>query len=159
MIKFDKVQQLLEREKLDALLVMSSYNRRYLSNFTGTSGALVITPERRYLISDFRYKAQGAEQAEAFEFVLQQGSLLDFITSFMESKNIKRIGFEGEHVNYNTYSKIKDDFEVVPLTGEVEKIRLIKTEEEVDLIQKACEIADQAYEYILTYVKEGMTEM
>ena len=159
MIKFDKVQQLLEREKLDALLVMSSYNRRYLSNFTGTSGALVITPERRYLISDFRYKAQGAEQAETFEFVLQQGSLLDFITSFMESKNIKRIGFEGEHVNYNTYSKIKDDFEVVPLTGEVEKIRLIKTEEEVDLIQKACEIADQAYEYILTYVKEGMTEM
>lgn len=159
MIKFDKVQQLLEREKLDALLIMSSYNRRYLSNFTGTSGALVITPERRYLISDFRYKAQGAEQAEAFEFVLQQGSLLDFITSFMESKNIKRIGFEGEHVNYNTYSKIKDEFEVVPLTGEVEKIRLIKTEEEVDLIQKACEIADQAYEYILTYVKEGMTEM
>lgn len=159
MNKFDKVQQLLEREKLDALLVMSSYNRRYLSNFTGTSGALVITPERRYLISDFRYKAQGAEQAEAFEFVLQQGSLLDFIASFMESKNIKRIGFEGEHVNYNTYSKIKDDFEVVPLTGEVEKIRLIKTEEEVDLIQKACEIADQSYEYILTYVKEGMTEM
>src|SRR5699024_2510883 len=109
MIKFDKVQQLIEREKLDALLVMFSY-------------------KRRYLISDFRYKAQGAEQAEAFEFVLQQGSLLDFITSFMESKNIKRIGFEGEHVNYNTYSKIKDDFEVVPLTGEVEKIRLIKTE-------------------------------
>ena len=54
----------------------------------------------------------------------------------MKSKNIKRIGFEGEHVNYNTYSKIKEDFETVPLTGEVEKIRLIKTDEELDLIVK-----------------------
>ena len=50
-------------------------------------------------------------------------------------------------------------FDVIPLTGEIEKIRLIKTEEELDLIVKACEIADQAYEYILTYVKAGMTEL
>ncbi len=159
MIKFDKVQQLIERENLDALLVMSSYNRRYLSNFTGSSGALIITKDSRFLMSDFRYKAQGAEQAEDFQFVLQDKGLLDSIISFMKSKNIKRIGFEGEHVNYNTYSKIKKDFETVPLTGEVEKIRLIKTDEEIGLIQKACEIADQSYEYILTYVKAGMTEM
>lgn len=159
MIKFDKVQQLIERENLDALLVMSSYNRRYLSNFTGSSGALIITKDSRFLMSDFRYKAQGAEQAEDFQFVLQEKGLLDSIVSFMKSKDIKRIGFEGEHVNYNTYSKIKEYFETVPLTGEVEKIRLIKTDEEVGLIKKACEIADQAYEYILTYVKAGMTEL
>lgn len=159
MIKFDKVQQLIERENLDALLVMSNYNRRYLSGFTGSSGALIITRDARFLMSDFRYKAQGAEQAEDFQFVLQEKGLLDSIVSFMKSKNIKRIGFEGEHVNYNTYSKIKEDFETVPLTGEVEKIRLIKTDEEIELIQKACEIADQSYEYILTYVKAGMTEL
>ena len=159
MIKFDKVQQLIERENLDALLVMSSYNRRYLSDFTGSSGALIITKDSRFLMSDFRYKAQGAEQAKDFQFVLQEKGLLDSIVSFMKSKNIKRIGFEGEHVNYNTYSKIKEEFETVPLTGEVEKIRLIKTEEELQLIQKACEIADQSYEYILTYVKAGMTEL
>lgn len=159
MIKFDKVQQLIERENLDALLVMSSYNRRYLSDFTGSSGALIITKESKFLMSDFRYKAQGTEQAENFEFVLQETGLLDSIISFMKSKKLKRIGFEGEHVNYNTYSKIKEDFETVPLTGEVEKIRLIKTDEELDLILKACEIADQSYEYILTYVKAGMTEL
>lgn len=159
MIKFDKVQQLLEKENLDALLVMSSDNRRYLSDFTGSSGALIITKNSRFLMSDFRYKAQGAEQAEHFEFVLQDKGLLDSIVSFMDSKGIKRIGFEGEHVNYNTYSKLSKDFDVVPLTGEVEKIRLIKTEDELDLIMKACEIADQAYEYILTYVKAGMTEL
>lgn len=159
MIKFDKVQQLLDRENLDALLIMSSHNRRYLSDFTGSSGAVIITKDNRYLMSDFRYKAQGSEQATEFEFVLQQKGLLDSIVSFMAEKNIKRIGFEGEHVNFNTYSKLTEAFDVIPLTGEIEKIRLIKTEEELDLIVKACEIADQAYEYILTYVKAGMTEL
>src|SRR5699024_9242347 len=109
--------------------------------------------------SDFRYKAQGAEQAEEFEFILQEKGLLESIVSFMNSKGLKRIGFEGEHVNYNTYSQLSKSFDVVPLTGEVEKIRLIKTDEELDLIIKACEIADQSYEYILTYVKAGMTEL
>ena len=159
MIKFDKIQQLLERESLDALLVMSAENRRYLSEFTGSSGALIITKESRFLMSDFRYKAQGAEQAEEFEFILQEKGLLESIVSFMNSKGLKRIGFEGEHVNYNTYSQLSKSFDVVPLTGEVEKIRLIKTDEELDLIIKACEIADQSYEYILTYVKVGMTEL
>ena len=146
MIKFDKIQQLLERESLDALLVMSAENRRYLSEFTGSSGALIITKESRFLMSDFRYKAQGAEQAEEFEFILQEKGLLESIVSFMNSKGLKRIGFEGEHVNYNTYSQLSKSFDVVPLTGEVEKIRLIKTDEELDLIIKACEIADQSYE-------------
>lgn len=159
MIKFDKIQQLLERESLDALLVMSAENRRYLSEFTGSSGALIITKESRFLMSDFRYKAQGAEQAEEFEFILQEKGLLESIVSFMNSKGLKRIGFEGEHVNYNTYSQLSKSFDVVPLTGEVERIRLIKTDEELDLIIKACEIADQSYEYILTYVKAGMTEL
>ena len=159
MIKFDKIQQLLERESLDALLVMSAENRRYLSEFTGSSGALIITKESRFLMSDFRYKAQGAEQAEEFEFILQEKGLLESIVSFMNSKGLKRIGFEGDHVNYNTYSQLSKSFDVVPLTGEVEKIRLIKTDEELDLIIKACEIADQSYEYILTYVKAGMTEL
>ena len=41
---------------------MSSYNRRYLSDFTGSSGAVIITPEESFLMSDFRYKP-GKEQA------------------------------------------------------------------------------------------------
>ena len=75
MIKFDKIQQLLERESLDALLVMSAENRRYLSEFTGSSGALIITKESRFLMSDFRYKAQGAEQAEEFESICWKNSV------------------------------------------------------------------------------------
>ena len=44
---------------LDAVLVSSPHNRRYLSGFTGSSGYLVITKEKFYMLTDFRYIEQG----------------------------------------------------------------------------------------------------
>ncbi|WP_020008399.1 M24 family metallopeptidase [Salinicoccus albus] len=159
MIKFEKVSALIERNNLDALLIMSPYNRRYLSEFTGSSGAVIITKDSRYLISDFRYKAQGAAEARHFDFVLQTKGLLDSVMEFLQEKNIKTLGFEGEHVNFNTYDQLKKEFELVPLSGEIEKIRMYKTPEEVELIRKACGIADEAYDHILKYIRPGMSEL
>lgn len=159
MIKFEKVNALLEEKNLDAILIMSDYNRRYLTGFTGSSGAVIMTKDNRYLISDFRYKAQGKAQAQDFEFVLQDKGLMDFIMEFMESKSYESVGFEGEHVNFNTFDRLDSTFDLVPLTGEVEKIRMFKTTDEVDLIKRACNIADETYEYILKYIKPGMSEL
>ena len=159
MIKFDKVRTLIDKNNLDAILVMSGYNRRYLTGFTGSSGAAIITREGRFLISDFRYKAQAATQAEHFEFVLQDKGLLDFIMEFLETKGLRTIGFEGQHVNYNTYAQLDAKFELVPLNNEIEKIRMYKTTDEVSLIRKACEIADETYEHILKFIKPGQSEL
>ena len=159
MFKFEKVSVLIEKNNLDALLIMSPYNRRYLSEFTGSSGAVIITKDSRYLISDFRYKAQGAAEARHFDFVLQTKGLLDSVMEFLQEKNIKTLGFEGEHVNFNTYDQLKKEFELVPLSGEIEKIRMYKTPEEVELIRKACGIADEAYDHILKYIRPGMSEL
>lgn len=159
MIKFDKVKALIEKNNLDAMLVMSDYNRRYLTGFTGSSGAVIITREHRFLLSDFRYKAQAARQADQFEFVLQDKGLLDFIIEFLDDKGLETIGFEGQHVNYNTYAQLDGRFDLVPLSNEIEKIRMYKTSDEVSLIKKACEIADETYDHILKFVKPGQTEL
>src|SRR5699024_11539674 len=129
---------ILKDQKLDGLLVMSSYNRRYLSEVTGSSGAVIITQEESLLMSDFRYKAQGKEQAKNLKFILQESSLIDSIINFLQEKGVKTLGFEGERVNYNTYDKLNSSFELVALTGEVEKIQKFKTNDELDIIQKAC---------------------
>ena len=50
MNKLRKVQDIIEHKHLDAIIVLSDYNRRYLSDFTGTSGALIITPKKQYHI-------------------------------------------------------------------------------------------------------------
>ena len=40
----------------------------------------------------------------------------------------------------------------------IEKQRMIKDEEEISNIRKACEITDNCFSYILKYIKPGMTE-
>jgi len=46
-----------------------------------------------------------------------------------------------------------------PITGLIEKIREVKTEEEIEIIQEAVNIVEKAYDYILGYVKPGITEI
>ena len=42
---------------------------RYLTNFTGTTGLAVITLEKAFFVTDFRYTEQAAAQAQGFEIV------------------------------------------------------------------------------------------
>ena len=55
-----------ERE-LDSLLVTDLVNVRWLTGFTGTNGACVVTPEERLFLTDFRYVEQAEEQVREFE--------------------------------------------------------------------------------------------
>lgn len=159
MIKYEKLNQLLESNNLDALLIMSPYNRRYVSGFSGSSGAVIYTKNEKFLISDFRYKNQAPKESLDFEFVLQDKGLIPFVVEFIKDKGLKTVGFESEHVNYNIYESLKNEFDLVPLTGEVEKIRMVKTPDEIEKIKKACEIVDESYMHILKFVKSGMTEL
>ena len=159
MNKLRKVLDIIEHKHLDAIIVLSDYNRRYLSDFTGTSGALIITPKKQYLITDFRYIDQATEQAQDFEIINRKSSLISEIKSILERENLSNIGFEGHLISYDTYVELnKGLITLISISNEIDKIREIKNKEEIQLIQKAAKIVDQTYEYILTQVSIGMTE-
>lgn len=158
-MKFDKLQQLLADRNLEAIIVLSPYNRRYLSLFTGSSGALVITKEENILITDFRYTSQAAEQAADFTVIKQTGGLLDSVKAVLQDRNIKTAGFEGDLITFQQYQALGQNLELVDIAGEIEKIRMIKEPFEIEIIQQAADIADQAYEHIQTFIKAGKTEL
>ena len=56
---------MLEAEGLDALLVTSRPNIRYLTGFSGSAGVAVVTREEVLLITDFRYDEQARQQCGA----------------------------------------------------------------------------------------------
>ena len=58
----DRLLVKVEELGLDCLLVTNMVNVRYLTGFTGTNGACVITPEERLFLTDFRYVDQAGEQ-------------------------------------------------------------------------------------------------
>jgi Xaa-Pro aminopeptidase len=60
MVRINKLLQSLTQQKLDGFLVSSKSNVTYLSNFTGDSSLLLVTPEGTILLTDGRYTEQAA---------------------------------------------------------------------------------------------------
>ncbi|MDU6507100.1 MAG: Xaa-Pro peptidase family protein [Staphylococcus sp.] len=159
MDKLAKVRHILKSENLDALVILSDYNRRYISDFTGTSGALIISNNENKLITDFRYIEQATNQATHFEIVNRRSGIIDEIKEIIKNKQYKTVGFEGHLVSYDTFQELSQiDTKYVSIGNAIEKIREIKSPEEIAKIKYAAKIVDDTYNYILNIAKVGMTE-
>ncbi|WP_246944577.1 M24 family metallopeptidase [Bacillus pinisoli] len=161
MTKLEKLRNQFQEHDIDGVLVTSGYNRRYLTGFTGTAGVAIISHDKAVFITDFRYVEQAANQVEGFEVVQHKAAILDEIANQVEVLGIKRLGFEEDHVTFSTYKSYQSAVksELVPLSGVIEKLRLIKTDSEIKILKEATEIADAAFEHILKVIRPGKTEI
>ncbi len=162
----DRISKLLARFDeldLDAVLVSSAYNRRYLSGFTGSSGYLIITKTARYMLTDFRYIEQGKEQCIAYEIIdYYKKGLLDTIEDILLKESISSIGFEDSKLTVKEFEQLITKFEStkwIEMNNIIEEIRMIKDDSEIELIAHAASIGDAAFSHIIDYIKPGMTEI
>ncbi|WP_414049751.1 M24 family metallopeptidase [Macrococcus animalis] len=159
-MKFEKMNQLFNDKAVEAIVILSPFNRRYLSGFTGSSGALIVSKDKKILMTDFRYTEQASKQAPDFEIVKHEKPILEEISSFIQANGYKMVGFEGDLITYQQHQSLLNiNYELVNIAGEVEKIRMIKEPYEIEIIQQAADIADATFEYILEITKPGMSEM
>ena len=161
MSNLEKLRHVMAEQTIEALLVYSPYNLRYIANFTGTTGYALVTQEKAYFITDARYTEQAAKQAVGYEIVQNKGAWVNVLVDLVEKEQIKELSFEANHV---TVAELHHFEEVLPLEVDlnpvgtiIETIREIKTEEELEIIRKACEISDKAFDHILTFIKPGVT--
>ncbi|MGY0693019.1 M24 family metallopeptidase [Virgibacillus sp. FSP13] len=161
MEKLTRLREELEANKLDALLVTSPINRRYITGFTGTAGVTIVTQNDALFITDFRYIEQATEQAKDFKIVEHKQLIIKEISDQLKQLNVKRVGFEKDHVTFATYELYKKtiDQELIPVSDIVEKLRLIKSESELTTLKQAAKIVDDAFVHIQNYIKPGVKEM
>ena len=159
--RIEKLRALMKKEIIDAYLVTSPANLRYLTNFTGTAGLALITLEKAFFITDFRYTEQASEQVQGMTIIQQQGNIVDEIIKLMESEDINVLGFEDASMTYAEYSIFEEviDAELAPASGMIEKLREQKDDGEIAIIEKACAIADEGFEHVLKMIRPGMTEI
>ena len=159
--RVNRLRALMKKNELDGFLVTSSYNLRYLTNFTGTAGLALITPEEAFFITDFRYIEQATEQIEGYEIIKHNSDIYGEVVKLIESKRIKNLAFEENYISFAEYSVLEEIIpcELFPIAGMIEELREVKDEEEIAIIEKACSIADLGFKHILTVIKPGMTEI
>lgn len=160
--KVNKLRSYFNEWNIDGLLLTSPVNLRYMTGFTGTAGLAVVSKDRAAFITDFRYMDQASEQIEGFEIAQHTGNLIEKAVEVMKDMKIKSIGFEQDQMTYGTYAaylKQYPEAEFVPTSQTVEKLRLIKTPEEIKILEEAAKIADDAFNHILNFIKPGVTEL
>ncbi|KGE17984.1 M24 family metallopeptidase [Paenibacillus wynnii] len=159
--RVSKLRKVLQARGLDAMLITSGINRRYLSGFTGSSGYVLITAEESYLLTDFRYRTQAAEQAAGLTIVEHGPKFIDTVRELLPSGGKVRVGFEQDDVTFSAYTAYAEALkpaELVPVSKAVEDLRMIKDAEELAVMGRAADLADDTFHHILNVLKPGMTE-
>jgi Xaa-Pro aminopeptidase len=143
---------------LDALLITNMANLRWATGFTGTSGVAVVGPSVRLFFTDFRYLEQAEEQVPDFERVRAGQNLLVDVAERLSG----RVGFEDQWLSVRSHTRLQgaldDSTELAAASGIVERLRELKEPHELEAMQAAARIADQAYEELAERGVAGRTE-
>lgn len=165
--RIDKVRERMLEDELDALVVSSATNIRYLTGFSGSNGRVVVTHNNAVLITDRRYDARAADELHAarpqtgvgVEIAISPGAGLDAIERALDGSS--SIGMEAEHLSWDRAQKFQDLLggdRMRPTTGIVEALREIKTDAEIEVMRTAASIADDALREVTASGIVGKTE-
>jgi hypothetical protein len=113
---------------LDALIVGApvedtfhthAANRRYLSDFSGSMGWLLITPDSAFIAVDFRYFEQAEREAPGFTLFRTNGGMESWLSQLLGEAGLAkvRLGFEPGGVTVSTYQAMKKALDKLPADG------------------------------------------
>ena len=159
-----KLREELTKQELDAILISSFSNIVYLTNYSGFSreereAYLFITNTKQYILTDGRYTQAVKMLVPDFKLI-EISPRLSFekaIEQLIKTHRIKRMGFEGSNLTFLEHKKLLKDFDDSNHRS-LNSLRSIKTPEEISRIEKACNLGDKAFKYILGKIKSGITE-
>ncbi len=156
----DKLLALVREADARAALVHKPSNIRWLSGYTG-EGLLLVGEGLRAIVTDFRYTEQAERQAPGFSVHMTSAAMPHEKLAAELFGGASKIAFEDDYVTVRDLTKLRaamPDADFVPVNGKAELLRRVKDDDEIALIEKACQITCEAFEYILGFIKPGVTE-
>lgn len=162
--RLKKLRSEIGLQKLDAALISKVANIIYLTDYSGFSNEereafLLITPSSQYLFTDGRYSDAVSKLIIDFKLleISSQKKFKDLLAELLKKENITKLGIEENDLKVSEYKMLKKlnknlfDFKF-------HQHRAIKTNQEIRLIKKACQIGDRGFEYILKKIQTGISE-
>ena len=147
--------------KIDALLVSSPANLRYLTGYTGSNGLLLLLPGESHFFTDPRY-AVSATQEITGKVHVEKKALLLGVGAVIKRKRLKKIGFESFWLRFDDYSKLKEQLGLGsglhPISRVIEQQRMVKSDGEIDLIRRSVITNSEAYAKTVRRIHAGARE-
>jgi Xaa-Pro aminopeptidase len=155
-----KLERFFVTHNLDAILFSNMANVRYLSGFSGSEGALLLTPDRGWLLCDSRYTTQAAVEAQDLE-IREFSVKLDALTELINEQKLFRVGFEAAHTTVSAFMSFSGNLEgreLVALGADLDQIRSCKDAAEIILLKEVAALASASLEAVLPMLKPGIRE-
>lgn len=170
------VRSAMEQLGLGGMLLTAPSDLSYLTDFTGDDSIGLITADRFYLVTDFRYREQASSEAGWTELHVRDGDMAETLARVLAGSKAEKIGFEA---NGATVGQIKSveralataakssegkkkgatgSLELIPVEDVMLTLRKVKDDHEIALIRKSVATAEEAYNAIRDEIKVGQTE-
>ena len=161
MNKAEQLARLLP-DGIDAALIHSKHNRFYLTGFTSSAGAVLVTRTDAYFLTDFRY-IEAAQRRIRGITCLEYAELSESLSALVSDHGLHRIAVEDEGLSCAALQRYREMLTQAELTGGVldgllNRLRLVKTAKEIGYIREAQRITDEGFSYILSRIEAGRTE-
>ena len=163
----------LQQNRCDGAVIANAYNVRYLTGFTGSAGMCLVTAQRAWFITDFRYQEQASQQVAGWDIVIAEKGLWKEAAKLAKRHKLSRLGFEAEHTSVAALEDAEialsakstgaratkqRGIKTVSTRRLVEDLRLVKQDEELVKLQRAVDVIDEVFEYICGFLKQGLAE-
>lgn len=162
MNRLEKMFKAADLQANEGILIHKPSNIFYLSGYTG-EGLLAVGHGFQAIITDFRYTEQAERQAPGFQVLMVEKGVshAKLAAKVFAEHGVKAVRYEDDQVTVRSFERIRQDIpgvEFSPLNGAPEKVRRIKDEGELKLIEEACDISCRALDVVLSKIQPGMTE-
>ena len=165
--RIGQLRRRLTRAGLSGLLVTHLPDVRYLSGFTGSSAALAVTRRAARLFTDGRYTAQAAQEVSAAQIDIVSGAPAVRAAEWLAAQSgVTAAGFDPANTTVADHSRLRAALPaslrrafLVPLAAPiVEPLRLIKDEDELDIMRKAALDGCRLFDHMLSFLRPGLHE-
>lgn len=160
-----KFQDLMSGKSIDGVMIRNVYSFRYFTGVSWWQPALYIPVSGNPTIFAFEDEVEEIRKNTWIENILDYRKveeLLSSVVTTIKSSGVKTLGFDldidSSALLHQMFVNIHADKKVVDVHSLIMELRMVKDEEEVSLIRKASEIADESLKTALNDVKPGITE-
>ena len=162
--RVEKLQKKMTEMQIDAMVVTRDAEVTYLcgERFEEESTIILVGRDQQYIITDGRFRYQLEQNSNGFEAVIYEPSKGMYAQAhdLIRSHGWKKVVTEYEFISYGNYKKLAaEDIRIEDAPPILDEMRMVKDEEEILLIRKACAISDASFEAILGKLRPGMTEL
>jgi Xaa-Pro aminopeptidase len=159
--RLEKLRAVVSERGIESIFVTDLLNVRYVTGFTGSFGFAIITANLGVFLNNSPYTHQSVEQTEHRHIEIMRDGWIATICRIVEQLKIRQLGFEEHDLSFENWSKLHallPNVEMIPIGNPIGIQRMVKDQNEINLIREAAKLADAGFSHILSFIKPGISE-